>query len=177
MEYLDIYDSQGNSLGITKSREEAHSKGLWHRAAHVWIINSKKELLIQKRSHQMDDHPDKWDISAAGHVCAGEDDVTAALRETKEEIGLNLDKSDLLQIGEVKYMSLREGYINNEINTIYIVKRELDPTKIVKQKEEVSEVKLIPNKELQKIIESEDSSFVSHPKEYKLLFDYINNNL
>jgi isopentenyldiphosphate isomerase len=65
MEYLDIYDSEGKSLGIKVTKKEAHEKGLWHRAAHVWIINSRKELLIQKRSPVVDNHPNEWDISVA----------------------------------------------------------------------------------------------------------------
>jgi isopentenyldiphosphate isomerase len=177
MEYLDIYDSEGKSLGIKVTKKEAHEKGLWHRAAHVWIINSRKELLIQKRSPVVDNHPNEWDISVAGHISAGEDDITSAMRETEEEIGLKLSPKDFIHIGTVKQISKREGYINNEINPIYILVMDIDPTRIVKQEEEVSEVKFIPYKELQKIIENKDPSFVPHPEEYKLLFDYINKNL
>jgi len=175
MEYLDIYDSEGNSLGIQKSKKEAHDNGLWHKSVHIWIVNSNKELLIQKRSPQKDNHPNEWDISSAGHVSAGEDDITSAIRETEEEVGLKLKSENFILIGSVKQMSKREGYINNEINPIYIVKMELDPEKIIKQEEEVSEVKLISYKELKKIIESGDPTFVSHEKEYELLFDYLEN--
>lgn len=176
MEYLDICDREGNLLGIKESKKEAHIKGLWHRSVHVWILNSKKELLIQKRSPLMDNHPNEWDISAAGHVSAGEDHITSAIRETEEEIGLTLEPKDFVQIGTIKQMSKREGYINNEINPVYIVKMELDPDKIVKQEEEVSEVKFINYKELKKLIESKDPTFVPHAEEYKLLFEVLEKN-
>ena len=44
MEYLDICDSNGNLIGEKKPKKEVHEKGLWHRSAHIWIINSKKEI-------------------------------------------------------------------------------------------------------------------------------------
>lgn len=177
MEYLDICDSEGNILGIKELKTEVHKQGLWHRSVHVWILNNKNELLIQKRSPLKDNNPNKWDISAAGHVSAGEDYITSALRETEEEIGLKIPSEDFILIGIVKQISSREGYINNEINPVYIIKMELDPEKIVKQEEEVSEVKFISYKELQHLIESKDQSFIQHPKEYKLLFSYLDKSI
>ena len=176
MEYLDICDSEGNLLGIKKSKKEAHDKGLWHRAVHVWVLNSKGELLIQKRSPLVDNNSNLWDISAAGHVSAGENYTTSAIRETEEEIGLKLSPKDFIFIGIIKRESSREGYINKEINPMYIVKMDLDPNEVKKQAEEVTEVKFIPYKELQKLIENKDSSFVQHPEEYKLLFNYLSKN-
>lgn len=173
MEYLDICDNNGNLTGEKKPKKEVHAKGLWHRSVHIWIINSKSEVLLQKRSPFVDNHPNEWDISSAGHVSVGEDYITSALREIKEEIGLSLVPEDLIQIGTVKQMTKREGYINNEINPVYLVKMDLDPTKIKKQFEKVSEVKFMPHKELEKFIKEEDPSFVQHPEEYKLLFSYL----
>ncbi len=173
MEYLDIYDSNGNSLGKKVPRKEVHDKGLWHRSVHVWVLNSKGELLIQKRSHLKYNHPNMWDISVAGHVSAGDNDVVSVLREVEEEIGLKLKPKNFLQIGEVKQIAEREGYINNEINPVYVVKIDLDPNKIKKQESEVAEVKFISFKELKRFMENKDSSFVQHPEEYKLLFNYL----
>jgi len=174
MEYLDICDNQGKLTGEKKAKKEAHEKGLWHRSVHVWIVNSENEVLLQKRSPLVDNHPNEWDISVAGHVSAGEDYIGSALREAEEEIGLKIEPEELIQIGELTRMSEREGYINNEVNPIYIVRKNLNVDKLKKQYEEVSEVKFIPCKKLRDLIESEDSSFVSHSEEYKLLFRYLN---
>ncbi|MEK7089436.1 MAG: hydrolase, partial [Patescibacteria group bacterium] len=62
-EYLDILDERGEKIGQQRSYIDAHKEGLIHKIAHVWILNSKKELLIQKRSHDRSAHPDYWDIS------------------------------------------------------------------------------------------------------------------
>lgn len=173
MEYLDICDSNGKLTGEKRTKKEAHDLGLWHRSVHIWIVNSKNELLIQKRSPFMDNHPNKWDISAAGHVSAGEDYITSALRETEEELGLKIERDELIQIGELTQMSERVGYINNEVNPIYIVRKDLDINNIKKQYEEVSEVKFIPYLELKDLIDSGDALFVPHLEEYKLLFKYL----
>jgi isopentenyldiphosphate isomerase len=176
MEYLDICDSDGKALGIKKSKKETHEKGLWHRSVHIWVVNSKGEVLIQKRSPLMDNHPNEWDISSAGHVSAGEDNMTSALRETEEEIGLKLLPEDFSLIGTVKQTSERIGYINKEINPVYVVKMDLEPSEIKKQAEEVSEVKFISYKELQNLILKKDPTFVQHPEEYKLLFNFLEKN-
>ncbi|OGI67672.1 hypothetical protein A2732_00055 [Candidatus Nomurabacteria bacterium RIFCSPHIGHO2_01_FULL_40_10] len=132
--------------------------------------------MIQKRASTVSNHPNEWDISSAGHCSAGESDITSALRETEEELGLKLTPKDFTLIGTVKQMSKREGYINNEINPVYVVKMDLELNKINMQEEEVSEVKFIPRKELQKLIEDKDPTLVQHPAEYKLLFQFLEKN-
>lgn len=59
MEVLDILDKNGNRTGEVKPRKEVHSNGDWHKGFHIWIINSKKELLIQRRSPNKDVYPNK----------------------------------------------------------------------------------------------------------------------
>jgi len=175
MEYQDIYNEKGEMLGVKKTRKEVHDTGLWHKAVHVWIVNSKKELLIQKRSPLKDNYPNMWDVSSAGHVSAGDSDSISALREIEEEIGLEVRLEDLVLVGVFKRMTEKKGYINNEITPVYIVKKDLSLSEIKKQDEEVSEVKFIPYKELKKLIENKDPSFAPHVKEYKSLFEFLEN--
>ena len=56
MELLDVIDEEGNVLG-TKDRKEVYKDGDLHRTVHIWIINSNKELLVQKRSPKKDTYP------------------------------------------------------------------------------------------------------------------------
>ena len=173
MELWDIYDKYRQKTTRSHERGNPMKEGDYHLVVHVWIINSENEVLLQKRSPLVDNHPNEWDISAAGHVSAGEDYITSALRETEEEIGLKIEPKELIQIGELKQMSKREGYINNEVNPVYIVKRDLEVEKIKKQYEEVAEVKFMLYRELQNLIEKKDASFVQRPEEYKLFFKYL----
>lgn len=93
-EYYDIYDENGNPLGISKPRSEVHANGYWHRAVHIWILNSNGELLIQKRAEMKKSYPGLWDVSSAGHVSAGESAEAGVLRELQEELGIKAKPSE-----------------------------------------------------------------------------------
>ncbi|MEE8131583.1 MAG: NUDIX domain-containing protein [Candidatus Paceibacterota bacterium] len=175
MEYFDIVDENGNPTGQTKPRQEVHRDGDWHKAAHVWIINSQNQLLIQKRSSNKDSHPNMWDISSAGHILAGDALITTAIKEAKEELGIDLQEKDFEYLFTLRSQKvLNEGaFINNELDDVYLVKLDLDISKLNIQKEELSEVKFTHFAELEKIINSDDKNFVSHPEEYKKLFSEL----
>lgn len=42
MEYIDIVDEQGNPTGEKVERSIAHSQGIRHRTAHIWIVRKVK---------------------------------------------------------------------------------------------------------------------------------------
>ena len=138
MEYIDIFDENNNPIGEKKEKQQAHEDGNFHRTAHVWIINDKNELLLQKRSTRKKSHPNCWDISGAGHIKAGEAIIDGAIRELKEELGI-----------EIEEYIFEDG--------------------------EVSEVKYIFYKDLEKMVEEKVEGLLIHEEEYKSLFKYITN--
>lgn len=73
-----------------RPRALVHQLGLRHRAVHVLVFNSRGQVFLQKRSMQKDRQPGVWDSSASGHLDAGEDYDSCAVRELREEIGLVL---------------------------------------------------------------------------------------
>ena len=73
-----------------KPRSEVHWLGLKHRAIHVLVFNSRGEVFLQKRSLKKDTAAGLWDSSASGHLDSGEDYDACAVRELREEIGLNI---------------------------------------------------------------------------------------
>lgn len=56
MEYIDIFDENNNPIGEIKEKQQAHEDGKFHRTAHIWIINDKNELLLQKKEVQVKNH-------------------------------------------------------------------------------------------------------------------------
>ena len=175
MEYFDVLDKNGNPTEKTKLASEVHRDGDWHKTVHVWIVNSKGELLVQKRAPNVENYPDTWDIPSAGHISAGETSITSAMRETEEEIGLTFKKRnfELLFTVTQQMVSKKGAYINNEFNDVYLIKSDLGLNDIKLQKEEVSEIKFIPFRELEKIVLQNDPSFVPHPEEYRKLFELL----
>jgi isopentenyl-diphosphate Delta-isomerase len=171
MELIDVLNEDGTKTGKSATRAEIHNKGYWHEAAHVWLLNSKNEVLLQRRSMKKENHPGIWDISAAGHVSAGDDGLITAIRETEEELGVSLAPEDVEVIGKVKQPSNQDsGYINNEFNDIYLVRKDVPISDIKMQESEVDEIKYVPVLEFKRVVESKDSSSVSHDEEFRLLF-------
>ncbi|MEK7187714.1 MAG: NUDIX domain-containing protein [Patescibacteria group bacterium] len=174
-EYVDVLDEAGNLTGQKKLKSEVHRDGDWHRSIHLWIINSKRELLIQRRAAQKENHPNMWDIPSAGHISAGEDPITAALRETEEELGLKLETSEIEHLFTVAQTGVTNNgtFINNEFNDVYMVQKDIDISQLSLQEEEVAEVRFISFLELERAIESKDGNFVSHFQEYPKLFSEL----
>ena len=108
-ERFDTFDKDGNYLGVrTKSYCHSEYADCYHKTVWIWIINSKKEILVQKRSSLKKFMPEKWDMSSAGHVSTGEDFLTACIRETQEELGLLFKKEQFVFQAEILSQSLKE---------------------------------------------------------------------
>lgn len=93
MELWDLYTENREPTGRTHIRGEEIPDGFFHLVVHVWIKNSKGEYLISQRSASRPTFPLMWEC-VGGSVLAGEDSLTGALREVKEEVGLDLMSSD-----------------------------------------------------------------------------------
>ena len=90
MELWDLYNEHRQLTGRDHIRGEEIPPGYFHLVVHVWIRNSNGKYLISQRSADRPMHPLKWEC-VGGSVLKGEDSLTGALRETKEEVGLTLN--------------------------------------------------------------------------------------
>jgi isopentenyldiphosphate isomerase len=88
-EIFDVVNERDEVID-RRSRSEVHRLGLMHRAVHVLVRNGRGEFFLQKRSLSKDRQPGLWDSSASGHLDTGEDYDACAVREVREEIGLQL---------------------------------------------------------------------------------------
>lgn len=175
MEFLDVLDEKGNPLKISKPRFQIHRDGDWHRTVHVWILNSRHELLLQKRSAEKESFPNFWDISCAGHMAAGQTSVDAAIREAREELGMAIQEKDLEYLLTLRSRSMEHGgaFVDNEISDVYLVKKDRAISEMRIQKEEISEVKWIPVDILKEVLASERQDFAPHKEEYEKLFNIL----
>ena len=98
-EYFDVLDEKGNFTGKMETREKCHQEGIWHKAVVVFILNGKKQVLLQRRSPNKKLWPNLWDITAGGHVLAGEFGFQAIIRECQEELGITLDPKEITFLG------------------------------------------------------------------------------
>ena len=86
-EYFDVVDVNDNVVEQL-TRFEVHRRKLLHRAVHVFMFRSDGTLLIHRRSATKEEFPSVWTSSCSGHVSAGEDYDTTAVRELEEELGV-----------------------------------------------------------------------------------------
>ena len=161
-EVFDIYTRNGEYIG-TELKSICHSQNPrgYHKPVWIWIINSNNEILVQKRAANKKNHPNKWDMPSAGHVVAGETSIQGAIRETFEELGIQTKESDYKFVFE---------YIQDksfEIAQVYLLKMNIDISRLNLQKDEVSEVNWLSYEEFKKLLYS--TEFVPFDNEYKEL--------
>jgi isopentenyl-diphosphate delta-isomerase len=175
MEYLDVLDEKGNKTGKAVSYDEAHLAGAIHRAVHIWIVNSKNEILVQKRERNRKAYPLHWDISVGGHVSAGQTSLEAAARETKEELGLDIDQSEFKYLFTLEQHVILNGgtYVNNEFNDVYVVRKDIQIDEIKMADGEVEAVRYLRLDEFRQWILGKGELMVPHTEEYQKLLEYI----
>ena len=123
-EILDTFDEGMKWVG-TASRQEVHRVGAWHQTFHCWVLHRTQEgdfLLLQRRHETKDTHPNKLDISCAGHLETGEK-PSDGIRELREELGIEVAFNSLQTVGVYKN-SVHSGDVkDNEFCNIFVLVR------------------------------------------------------
>ena len=176
-ELIDILDDEGNLTGQNCLKSIAHQKGFNHATVHIWFFTVQGNILLQQRGATKKIYPLLWDVSVAGHVNSGENLYDAAIREVKEEIGLNIKKEALIKIGVMKsFKSYDFGVIDNEFHTVFISKLNEDINNLSAQKEEVEALKIVSSSTFKELLENSEynAHFVSSNKTY---YDFVLNEI
>jgi 8-oxo-dGTP pyrophosphatase MutT (NUDIX family) len=146
-EFLDVVNEKGVPTGQTVDRDTAHLKGIWHRTSHVWLVRKKiktVQILLQKRA-MIKSFPGCYDISSAGHIPAGEEFVTSALRELKEELGISAKPEELIYCGDRTIIwddvFFGKEYHDRQYTRVFILWKDLEETEFILQKEELDSVR------------------------------------
>jgi isopentenyl-diphosphate Delta-isomerase len=95
-ELLDVVDTKNRPL-LVLPREEVHRQQLLHRSVLVLVFDGQNRLFLQKRSRTKEAYPSRWDVSASGHIRAGESREEAAIREVHEELGFTPSRIGMRQ--------------------------------------------------------------------------------
>lgn len=147
LELFDEIREDGSRTGAVKERGVVHEDGSLHATVHTWIVRPNAEsgydLLLQKRSECKDSNPGCWDISSAGHIEAGCGHLESALRELREELGIDAQPEQLHEIGTRRCGFESEFYgrpfRDNELSTIYLYREPVEIGQLKLQESEVSE--------------------------------------
>ena len=118
MELWDLYNEHREPTGRTHIRGEVIPDGYYHLVVHVWIQNSKGEYLISQRAASRPTCPLMWEC-VGGSVLAGETSLEGALRETKEEVGIDLTP-DCGRVVFTRVRSVIEGKVYSDIADVWL---------------------------------------------------------
>lgn len=174
MELLDIVDENGIPTGAVVSREKAHAEGIRHRTSHVWLArkrNGKIEILLQKRCIAKDSWPGCYDISSAGHIPTGVDFIPSALRELREELGVEAAEEELIFCGNrhicADSMFHGQPFHDRQYSRVFALWRDQEAFRL--QKEEIDSVRWM---ELEACLEAVRQNTIAHciyPEELEMV--------
>lgn len=142
-EMLDVYDINGNKTGEVVERYHHKKDGAYYLCIHAYIVTRDNKYIIQRRSMSKKYFPGIWDITC-GAADSGEDSYTAAIREVREELGLDLNGYEYSLIGRSVYFDC--------LNDIYFFYTDYTVEDCVIDVEEVMDVKAVDSDELMKLL-------------------------
>ena len=103
MEYLDVYDENGNFLR-KEDRKIVHRDALWHKTVHCWLYDKEGNVYFQIRKDE-----NQLYTTASGHVQSGETVQEGFGREIFEEIGIKVNYNEAELVNIIHYVLDRKN--------------------------------------------------------------------
>lgn len=160
MEYLNLYDNNGNLLkekGI-RGKDNVGLVGI----VIIFIENSKGEFLIQRTSVSKGN----TFATTGGHVTYGTTFYDTIINEVNEELGINISNDKVIEINTY----IEESYVQK----IYYLNKDIDIEDITIQESEVQYVEWISKEKIEELIRNKTFR-ESNIKGYRDVIDYISN--
>lgn len=148
MEFHEVYRRNGTATGVVVEKHAPREKGQYF--LHAIIIlktedspfpgTGEGQYIMQQRSLKAHFYAGKWDVTGGG-VQAGETPVDAAVREAREELGVEVKRTDLKEYHRY-YADWEDG--SGLIITVYACRAQVPEGGFVISREEVNDVKIVP---------------------------------
>ncbi|MFM2194609.1 MAG: isopentenyl-diphosphate Delta-isomerase [Bacteroidota bacterium] len=147
MEFVVLVDELDQPKG-TMEKLEAHKQGLLHRAFSIFIFNSKKEILLQKRANHKYHCGGLWTNTCCSHQRPNESTIDAANRRLKEEMGMQCELESIFSF--VYKAEFDNGLTEHEFDHVLIGQSDTCPEI---NKDEVDSYKYMRMEDIQKDLE------------------------
>lgn len=133
MEQWDIYDENRNRTGKIVDAGAEHGEGEFHLVVTLCLFDHQDRMLIQRRSEDKALWPGLWDVTVGGSAIAGENSREAIQRETREELGLDLE------LGRPAFtVNYAQGF-----DDVYVLRHNVDIEELAVPNQEVAEVRWV----------------------------------
>ena len=185
VESLDVVNEVGRYVR-TAPRDEVHERGEWHRVFHCQIVTLRDGVptaVLQQRSRSKAAFAGLIDISAAGHLAAGETPLEG-VRELEEELGVSPASADLVPLGVRRLADdSGEGTLNCELTSVYLLRDDRPLTDYVLARDEVDAVLDVPIADLLALFEGgppisvQGVSSAGHPDAREMAIEVTLDNL
>lgn len=144
-ELWDIYNENRELVKRTQRRGDPMKDGDYHLTVHVWIRNKNKEFLITKRSPNKG-YPNMWECTG-GSAVVGDDSLTAAIREVKEETGIDISTSTRNCVFNLKG--------KNYFCDVWLFEKEVCIEEIVLQTNETCDAKFVREEDIKNLVKTD----------------------
>ena len=146
-ELWDLYDKDRNIVGKIHERGNEIEDGYYHLVVHIWIMNKDGKYLISRRDKRRENYPLKLECQG-GSVLKGETSLDGAIRETKEEVGIDLTNIR----GELIYTKIRSHF--HDIMDVWLFNYDGDVDLSKATTNEVCEVMWVTKDEIKKVFDT-----------------------
>ena len=159
-EILDVVNDNDEVIGQAE-RDEVHRIGLVCRLAYVCFYTAGGEVILQKRSDTKKNDAGRLTTTVSGHVASGQDYLEAAVRETLEESGVEVEASDLTNLGVVRADYVQGTYLSNAMRGLFAYEFDGCVSDLKVEDGDGAGFVILPIEELENQLDSEPDKFAT----------------
>jgi isopentenyl-diphosphate delta-isomerase len=161
-EKVVLVNENDEKIGLMP-KQEAHEKGVLHRAFSVFVFNDKNELMLQQRALNKYHTPGLWTNTCCSHQRDGESSVEAGKRRLYEEMGFVTDLKETTKF--IYKAPFDNGLTEHELDHILVGEFNGNPTI---NSEEVASWKWMELEDVKKDIKTNPDIYTAW---FKIIFD------
>lgn len=159
-EKVILVNEHDEQIGLMP-KQEAHEKGVLHRAFSIFIFNDNGDLMLQQRAMHKYHSPGLWTNTCCSHQREGESSLKAGFRRLDEEMGFTTNLKEKTSF--IYKAPFDNGLTEHEFDHILVGTFNEDPTI---NPDEVAQWKWMPLKEVKEDI-------LNNPEQYTAWFKII----